>query len=69
MLFDPFELEIDVTPQATRSAVERKEYGRALSMALKLNQINLTREVIEQGPVDKDGILLLAKDLPQRYVN
>lgn len=68
LLFDPFELELEVTPMATRSAIERQEYGRALSMALKLNQINLTREVIEQGPVDKDKILLLAKDLPQRYV-
>ena len=66
-LFDPFELELEVTPVATRLALGRQEYGRALSMALKLNQVNLTREIIEQLPIDKDKILLLAKDLPQRY--
>ena len=66
MLFDPFELELNITPDATRSAIKNKEYGKALTMALKLNQVNLTREVIEQTPVENDEVLLLAKRLPQR---
>merc|ERR1719510_915087 len=68
MLFDPFELELNITPDATRSAIKNKEYGKALTMALKLNQVNLTREVIEQTPVENDEVLLLAKRLPQKYV-
>ena len=66
MLFDPFELELNITPDATRSAIKNREYGKALTMALKLNQVNLTREVIEQTPVENDEVLLLAKRLPQK---
>ena len=50
MLFDPFELEEDVTPKATREMVRGQDYDRALSMALRLNEPHLIREVIEQIP-------------------
>ena len=66
-LFDPFELELDVTPMSTRSSLKQHDYGKALFMALKLNQPDLIREVIEQTPVDKDKVLLMANDLSQRY--
>ena len=68
MLFDPFELEMDITPSSTRDALKGKDYSKALSMALKLNQVDLTREVIEQTPAEKDQVLLLANNLPQRYL-
>ena len=54
---------------STRSALEEQDYGKALFMSLKLNQPNLIREVIEQAPVDKDKVLLLANELSQRYVD
>ena len=66
-LFDPFELELDVTPMSTRSCLLQNDYGKALFMALKLNQPNLIREVIEQTPADKNKVLLMANDLSQRY--
>ena len=66
-LFDPFELELDVTPKSTRSCLLEHDYGKALFMALKLNQPNLIREVIEQTPADKNKVLLMANDLSQRY--
>ena len=68
MLFDPFELEMDITPSSTRDALKGKDYSKALSMALKLNQVDLTREVIEQTPAEKDQVLLLTNNLPQRYL-
>lgn len=50
MIFDPFELEEEVTPKATRNLVRSGEYSRAISMALRLNEPDLIREVIEQIP-------------------
>ena len=50
MIFDPFELEEEITPKATRLMLREQEYDRALSMALKLNEPDLIREVIEQIP-------------------
>ena len=50
MIFDPFELEEEITPKATRLMIREQEYDRALSMALKLNEPDLIREVIEQIP-------------------
>ena len=50
MIFDPFELEEDVTPKSTRQMLKDEEYDRALSMALRLNEPDLIREVIEQIP-------------------
>ena len=50
MIFDPFELEEEITPKSTRDLVRMQEYDRALSMALRLNEGDLIREVIEQIP-------------------
>lgn len=50
MIFDPFELEEEVTPKATRGLIKDQEYSRALSMALRLNEPDLIREVMEQIP-------------------
>lgn len=50
MIFDPFELEEEVTPKATRHLISEQEHHRALSMALRLNETDLIREVIEQIP-------------------
>jgi periodic tryptophan protein 2 len=53
MIFDPFELEEEVTPKMTRGLVVSRDYGRALSMALRLNEPDLIREVMEQIPPDQ----------------
>lgn len=50
IVFDPYQLSIEVTPKQTRLLLQDEEYSKALIMALKLNESNLTQEVIEQIP-------------------
>lgn len=50
IVFDPFNLSIEVTPKATRELVLKQEYSAALIMALKLNEQLLIQEVLEQIP-------------------
>ena len=66
MTFDPYELEEDVTPKATRSKVQDQDFEVALSMALRLNEIDLIREVIEQIPSSQ--VQLLTSRLSERFV-
>uniref|UniRef100_A0AC35G765 Periodic tryptophan protein 2 n=1 Tax=Panagrolaimus sp. PS1159 TaxID=55785 RepID=A0AC35G765_9BILA len=44
--FDPFDLEVDVTPLNVKQSLQREEYTRALSMSLRLNQRDLVRTVV-----------------------
>ncbi len=53
MLFDPFELEMEITPKFARSLVRSEDYGTALVTALRLNEPDLIREVIEQIPPEQ----------------
>jgi periodic tryptophan protein 2 len=64
--FQPFELDVDITPSTIRAAVKREDHGVALFMALRLNEGDLTREVVEQVP--HGDIDLLATDMPEKYV-
>ena len=48
LVFDPFELNVDITPTTIRAAVKREDYGAALVMSLRLNETDLVREVVEQ---------------------
>ena len=66
MIFDPFELEEDITPKATRQMLKDEEYDKALSMALRLNEPDLIREVIEQIPPNQ--IDLLSSRLSEKLV-
>ena len=64
--FDPFDLDIDVTPSTTLETLARKDYLRALVMAFRLNDRNLVRRVYEATPVP--DILLTVKGLPSVYL-
>lgn len=46
--FDPFELTVDVTPKAVKDALDDQNYVRAISLALKLNKVELIRKVLNQ---------------------
>lgn len=50
LIFDPFELDIDVTPSNIRKTLGQKEYTVAIVMAFKLNEKKLIQEVIEAVP-------------------
>lgn len=65
--FDPFELEIDVTPQNTRAVLAEKDYLKALVMAFRLaDDKALIKQCYEAVPYQ--SIPLLIRDLPRTYL-
>lgn len=64
--FDPFDLDVDVTPQTTLKSLEEKEYLNAFVMAFRLNEEYLINKVYEAIPVSE--ILLVSSNLPVVYV-
>ncbi|KAJ1916205.1 U3 snoRNP protein [Mycoemilia scoparia] len=66
-IFDPFELDEDVTPKTIRELMKRKsEYLRALVNSLRLNENYLIREVYQTIP--PTSVALLAKQFPLKYL-
>ncbi|RDX45204.1 WD40 repeat-like protein [Lentinus brumalis] len=64
--FDPFDLDIDLTPQAVLATLAQKEYLKALVMTFRLNEKPLILKVYEAVP--RADIRLLARGLPVVYV-
>ena len=64
--FDPFDLDIDVTPANTMDAAGQKDYLRALIMAFRLNEAPLIRQIYEKIPIE--DVSLLVKNLPRVYL-
>ncbi|KAH0554693.1 periodic tryptophan protein 2 homolog isoform X1 [Cotesia glomerata] len=66
-MFDPFMLEINITPEAVREKVEDQEFSQALMMALRLNEKDIIRFVVEAVPVD--DVELTVTSLPEVYID
>lgn len=66
VIFDPFDLDVDITPEATIEVLDEKDYLTALVMSFRLNEEYLIHKVYEKIPI-KD-IKLVSKDLPIIYV-
>ena len=64
--FDPFDLDLDITPASTIAAVQSKDYLRALVMAFRLNERPLIRRVYENIPIA--DVSLVVKNLPTVYL-
>ncbi|KAF2703413.1 WD40 repeat-like protein [Pleomassaria siparia CBS 279.74] len=64
--FDPFDLDITVTPATTLATLAQKEYLKAIVMAFRLNERNLIRRVYESTPAS--DIALVVKDMPTVYL-
>ncbi|KAF2734647.1 WD40 repeat-like protein [Polyplosphaeria fusca] len=64
--FDPFDLDITVTPATTISTLADQEYLKALVMAFRLNERNLIRRVYEAVPAS--DIALVVKEMPSVYL-
>ncbi len=64
--FDPFDLDLDITPTTTLQAVKEKDFLRALVMAFRLSEQPLIRRVYEATPVD--DVSLVMKQLPTVYL-
>lgn len=65
-VFDPFDLDIDITPQSVRATVEEKSYLKALIMSFRLNSAPLIQHVYESTPYG--DIQLIAREVPVIYL-
>ena len=64
--FDPFDLDIMVTPSTTLQTLGEHNYVKAMVMAFRLNERPIIRRVYESIPaVD---IIFVVKDLPTLYI-
>ncbi|KAH0292439.1 periodic tryptophan protein-like protein 2, partial [Aureobasidium melanogenum] len=64
--FDPFDLDIDITPQSTLKTLAKKQYLKALVMAFRLNNPKLVTRI--QRSVPAADIPLVVSDLPIVYL-
>ena len=64
--FDPFDLDINVTPASALQAIEEKDFLLALIMAFRLNERLLIRQVYEAIPIT--DATLLVKEIPIVYL-
>lgn len=67
VLFDPFDLDFDITPMAVKEAIADKEFLEAFIMSFRLNDYHIINEVYESIPL-KD-ISIIAKNIPLPYLN
>ncbi|KAI5887131.1 WD40 repeat-like protein [Schizophyllum commune H4-8] len=66
VMFDPFDLSIDLTPQAVAEVLADQEYLKALVMAFRLNEKAIIQRVYEAIP--REDIRLIARQIPVLYV-
>ena len=66
LVFDPFDLDIDITPDSIKSTVADGLYSRALLMSLHLNEKELIVQCIEAPPMET--LQLVISTLPNTYL-
>lgn len=53
MVFDPYDLDLDVTPLSIRQQLRQQEWASAIILAFRLNESALKQEVLETVPHDQ----------------
>ncbi|KAG1736147.1 WD40-repeat-containing domain protein [Suillus paluster] len=66
VMFDPFDLTLDLTPQAVLNILAEGEYLKALVLAFRLNEKPIIQQVYERIP--HSDIRLVARQMPDVYV-
>ncbi|KAM3857090.1 PWP2 small subunit processome component [Diretmus argenteus] len=66
LVFDPFDLDLDVTPASIRKQLRLQEWAAAIVLAFRLNEKALTQEVLETVP--HKHIPAVCGSLPDVYV-
>jgi periodic tryptophan protein 2 len=66
IIFDPFDFDVDTTPQSTLDVLKQREYLKALVLAFRLNEKYLIQRVYEAIP--SSDIQLISRQLPVLYV-
>lgn len=71
MLFDPYMLDLDITPDTIMETLESGVWLKALIMALRLNEYDITKKVFSSIPAD--AVRLTAQQIHpvylQRFIN
>ncbi len=50
MVFDPYDLAMDVTPESTKQVLDNREFAKALMLSFRLNEQDLILHVVESVP-------------------
>ncbi|XP_065167128.1 periodic tryptophan protein 2 homolog isoform X2 [Atheta coriaria] len=66
VVFDPWELQLNVTPKSVQEAIDEGEHENALTMAMKLNEDNLITKAMETIPIGDVGLTI--GGLSEKYV-
>ncbi|XP_067116836.1 PWP2 small subunit processome component [Osmerus mordax] len=66
LVFDPYDLDLDVTPLSVRRQLRKMEWASAIVLAFRLNESVLTQEVLEAIPHQQ--IPVVCGSLPDVYV-
>ncbi|WAR00919.1 PWP2-like protein [Mya arenaria] len=67
LVFDPFDLEMDITPSNVKSTLAKGEYSTALMLSFRLNEQSLIQEVMENIPIPDVEVII--NNLPDIYVD
>jgi len=58
-VFDPYDLDLDVTPASIRKQLRLQEWASAIVLAFRLNEKALKQEVLETIPHTQSELILL----------
>lgn len=67
LIFDPFDLDIEITPKLIRETLAKQEYSLALIQAFRLNEEALCSLVLEKTPYE--FIDIIVDSLPDVYID
>uniref|UniRef100_A0A8D8G919 Periodic tryptophan protein 2 homolog n=1 Tax=Culex pipiens TaxID=7175 RepID=A0A8D8G919_CULPI len=67
IVFDPYQLSVEITPKATRELLRKRDFSAALIMALKLNETSLIQEVVEGVPYRDVELIVLS--MPDEFAH
>eukprot|EP00658_Telonema_sp_P-2_P006120 TRINITY_DN12328_c0_g1_i6.p1 TRINITY_DN12328_c0_g1~~TRINITY_DN12328_c0_g1_i6.p1 ORF type:complete len:458 (-),score=99.34 TRINITY_DN12328_c0_g1_i6:152-1525(-) len=66
LVFDPTDLDIEVTPHTIREAVSQQNFVRGIVLALRLNELKYIEQVVRSTPMDQ--IKLVSQQLPTSHL-
>ena len=68
IVFDPFQLDCDITPDKILQASINKEHTKALVMSLRINEVDLVCQVMEEvKPSDSKSRVSLFYHFDEKY--
>ena len=61
LVFDPYDLEMEITPNNVKKTLQEEEYSTAVMLAFRLNEHGLIQEVVENIPVNEGEIFYICR--------